>query len=194
VTLDNVFFNLFAQRMKFYVIRTRVLSHVLKFLRPETKAGLSGERCVKLAALRFLRSILAVKDEFYNRHIVQHNLFAPVFETFRTNPIGDNLVASSIVEMCDFITKENIKSLMEYIVTKHLHPPKVRTADESRSLEDVAKPYVDTLTRLRTQYEESNNSQGCSVQCSVDDKIGKLSSEKAIEDQVCTNSVPHVFE
>lgn len=181
-------------RMKFYVIRARVLSHVLKFLRPESKAGPSGERCVKLAALKFLRSILAVKDEFYNRHIIQHNLFAPVFETFRTNPIGDNLVASSIVEMCDFITKENIKSLLEYIVTKHMLQPQIKNTVETSSLEEVAMPYVDTLTRLRRQYEESNHSNYALIDtkdtCSnglVDDKTPlrtlKLFNERALEDQ-----------
>jgi len=181
-------------RMKFYVIRARVLSHVLKFLRSETKAGHSGERCVKLAALKFLRSILAVKDEFYNRHIIQHNLFAPVFETFRTNPIGDNLVASSIVEMCDFITRENIKSLLEYIVTKHLHQPQIKNTVESSSLETVAMPYVDTLTKLRRQYEGSNHSNyalndtkdTCSQRLGDDKgpiRTLKLSNERALEDQ-----------
>jgi len=180
-------------RMKFYVIRARVLSHVLKFLRSESKIGHSGERCVKLAALKFLRSILAVKDEFYNRHIIQQNLFAPVFETFRTNPIGDNLVASSIVEMCDFIQKENIKSLLEYIVTKHIHQPHIKNTVES-SLEDVAMPYVDTLTRLRRQFEESNRcvhgmneTKDAGLQGLGDDKALiksiKLSNERALEDQ-----------
>lgn len=52
-----------------------------------------------LKSPRFLRSILSVKDEFYHRHIIQHNLFAPVFEAFRSNPVGDNLVSSAIVEV-----------------------------------------------------------------------------------------------
>ena len=62
---------------------------------------------------------MSVKDEFYHRHIIQHNLFAPVFAAFRTNPVGDNLVSSAIVEMCDFIHRENITSLISHIVTKH---------------------------------------------------------------------------
>lgn len=103
-------------------------------------------------SVRFLRSILSVKDEFYHRHIIQHNLFAPVFEAFRSNPVGDNLVSSAIVEMCDFIHSENIKSLVEHIVTKHLSSVPDRPAP---SLEDVSSPYVTTLTTLRRAYEKN---------------------------------------
>ena len=102
---------------------------------------------------RFLRAILSVNDEFYHRHIIQHNLFSPVFEAFRANPVGDNLVSSAIVEMCDFIYTENVKSLIEHIVTKHLSA----TSSEIPlpSLEDVSSPYVSTLTVLREAYEKN---------------------------------------
>jgi hypothetical protein len=141
-------------RMKFFLLRSRVLGSILKLLHPNSWSA-SGDRCLKLAALRLLRSILSVKDEFYHRHIIQHNLFAPVFETFRTNPVGDNLVSSAIVEMCDFIQNQNIKSLIEYIVTKHLA---FASGPNEKSLEDVATPYVSTLTTLRKVYEENLNS------------------------------------
>lgn len=94
-----------------------------------------------------------MNDEFYHRHIIHHNLFAPVFEAFRANPVGDNLVSSAIVEMCDFINTENIMSLMEYIVTKHLSA--THTETPRPSLEDVSSPYVSTLTTLRETYEHN---------------------------------------
>lgn len=105
-----------------------------------------------VCSFSFLRSILSVKDEFYHRHIIQHNLFAPVFEVFRANPVGDNLVSSAIVEMCDFVHTENIKSLIEHIVTKHLS---ATSETPSPSLEDVSSPYVSTLTILRRAYEKN---------------------------------------
>jgi protein phosphatase-4 regulatory subunit 3 len=94
-----------------------------------------------------------VKDEQYHRHIIQHNLFQPVFDTFRENPVGDNLVSSTIVEICDFIHNEKIKSVLEHIVTKHLmfSDPKGTIP----SLEDVSGPYVSTLSLLRSAYESS---------------------------------------
>jgi protein phosphatase-4 regulatory subunit 3 len=86
--------------------------------------------------------------------------FAPVFEAFRANPVGDNLVSSAIVEMCDFIQNQNIKSLIEYIVTKHLVSP---SNPGQKSLEDVATPYVSTLTTLRKVYEENLHSKNGSA-------------------------------
>merc|ERR1719223_1182324 len=118
----------------------------MKVLNPTPKALVpSGDRCLKLGALRCLRSIISLKDEFYYRHIVQRSLFTPVFEAFRANPVGDNLVSSSIIEMCDFVRTENIKSVIEHIVTKHLQqqPPSSTEVSDSTmkrppSLEDVA--------------------------------------------------------
>ena len=53
--------------------------------------------------IRLLRSVLSVKDEFYHRHIVQYNLFAPVFDLFREKAnrgVGNNLISSAILEVC----------------------------------------------------------------------------------------------
>jgi Component of IIS longevity pathway SMK-1 len=139
-------------RMKVYLLRSRVLGNVLKLLKPSSLSrSTSGDRCLKLAALRFLRSILSVNESMYHKHIIQHDLFGPVFEAFRANPVGDNLVSSSIVEMCDFITSEHINSLIEYIVTKHLA---VTSEAHVPSLEDFSTPYVSTLTALREAHEK----------------------------------------
>ena len=139
-------------RMKFFLLKSRVLGSVLDLLRRPT------DRCLKLAALRFLRAILSVNDEFYHRHIIQNDLFDPVFVAFRANPVGDNLVSSAIVEMCDYITTEGIKSLLEYIVTKHLSVVP-STQEAIPSLEDVSSPYVSTLTVLRKAYESHLHQQ-----------------------------------
>ena len=143
-------------RMKFFLLKSRVLGNVLALLRPNRSPELSGDRSLKLAALRFLRSILSVHDEFYHRHIIQHDLFAHVFAALRENPVGDNLVSSSIVEMCDYIHNENIKSLIEYIVTEHLSPD--QPENTMPRLEDVSSPYVTTLTVLREAYEANRKS------------------------------------
>ena len=140
-------------RMKFFILRTRLLGTILKVLCPKASHEMvSGDKCLRLASLKLLRSVLSVKDEFYHRHIVQYNLFAPVFEIFRITPVGSNLISSAVLEMCDFIRVENIKSLLEYIVTKHLSKP---TSPEEESLEDIANPYVDTFAQLRRAHEEN---------------------------------------
>jgi protein phosphatase-4 regulatory subunit 3 len=97
--------------------------------------------------------------------------------------------------MCDFIHNQNIKSLIEYIVTKHLSATSSPSSVTDRpSLEDVATPYVQTLTILRKTYEddlridkdqtvdqegrEQSNGTG-----SYYDHARSGMSEKAMEDQ-----------
>lgn len=56
-----------------------------------------------LGALRFMRKIIGLKDEFYNRYIISGNLFQPVVDAFKRNNGRYNLLDSAIVEMFEFI-------------------------------------------------------------------------------------------
>lgn len=107
--------------------------------------------------------MLSVKDEFYHRHIIQHNLFAPVFDLFRnrSSSVGNNLLSSAILEMCDFICLENIKSLIDYIVTKHLTSknPESSIGISNLSLEEIANPRVNTFKQLRKIYNENTKTE-----------------------------------
>jgi len=112
---------------------------------------------------RLFRSVLSVKDEFYHRHIIQHDLFAPVFDLFRnsSSSVGNNLLSSAILEMCDFICIENIKSLIHYIVTTHLTSknPESSIGISSLSLEEIANPHVETFKQLRKIYNENTKTE-----------------------------------
>ncbi|KAK1734523.1 serine/threonine-protein phosphatase 4 regulatory subunit 3 [Skeletonema marinoi] len=179
-------------RMKFFILRTRLLGTILKMLcqkAPHPHQMASGGKCLKLASLKFLRSVLSVKDEFYHRHIVQYNLFAPVFDAFRITPVGRNLISSAVLEMCDFIRTENIKSLLEYIVTKHLTKS---ASPGEKSLEDIANPHVDTFAQLRRTHEENigmhldpNNEEGNPGNdgATFNGRPAPVINKKALEDQ-----------
>jgi len=54
-------------------------------------------------ALRFMRRIIALKDEFYNRYIIKGNLFGPVVDCFINNRGRYNLLDSAFWEMLEFI-------------------------------------------------------------------------------------------
>ncbi len=58
---------------------------------------------VTLGALRFLRKIVALKDEQYNITIVRSNLFAPIVEAFKANKRRYNLLNSALIELFEFI-------------------------------------------------------------------------------------------
>lgn len=100
--------------------------------------------------------------------------------------------------MCDFIRTENIKSLIEYIVTKHLLP----SPAHGKSLEDIASKHVDTFKQLRQKYEDNSQPSGSSgMQVEAPPAIDKnlvdshdtlisakpILNKKALEDQVSSD-------
>ena len=109
--------------------------------------------------------------------------------------------------MCDFICFENIKSLIDYIVTAHLNRKNPGTPVDVNypSLEDIANPYVDTFKQLRKMYNENNkpeqpegrlsllgsdlniNGNHDGLQLNGGEKV--MLNEKALEDQVSARNV-----
>ncbi|KAJ9596111.1 hypothetical protein L9F63_012695, partial [Diploptera punctata] len=94
-----------------------------------------------LCALRFMRKIIALKDEFYNRYIIKGNLFAPVIDAFVRNNGRYNLLDSAILEMFEFIKLEDIKSLCSHVVENF-----------GKVLDDIE--YVQTFKALKMRYDQ----------------------------------------
>ncbi|XP_049301532.1 serine/threonine-protein phosphatase 4 regulatory subunit 3 [Anopheles funestus] len=104
----------------------------------------SAHTFLVLGALRFLRKIISLKDEFYNRHIVKGNLFAPIVEAFIRNDSRYNLLESAILELFEFIRLEDIKSLYTYFVESF-----------GKFFEDVQ--YVQTFKTLKGKYDQQQD-------------------------------------
>merc|ERR1739848_815525 len=104
----------------------------------------SRHKFLALAALRFTRKIICIKDEFYNRYIVKGKLLAPVVQAFQQNGKKYNLVNSAILEMFEFIRLDDIKTLCAYIVEEHM-----------KELSDV--DYVETFRGLQVRYEQEKD-------------------------------------
>ena len=64
-------------------------------------------------------------------------------------------------KMFDFICTENIKSLIEYIVTQYLSAKKSAQGDDISflSAEDSANPYVETFNQLRKAFDKNIKSE-----------------------------------
>ena len=69
-----------------------------------------------LGALRFMRKIVALKDEFYNRYIIKGNLFAPVIDALVKNNGRYNMMDSAICEMFEHIRSVIIR-IMNVVFT-----------------------------------------------------------------------------
>lgn len=92
-------------------------------------------------ALRMMRKVIGLKDEFYNRYIIKGNLFAPVFDAFHRNGDRYNLLNSAMIELFEFIRQEDIRSLIIYLVETHV-----------KQVEHVQ--YVRTFRELRARYDQ----------------------------------------
>lgn len=75
------------------------------------------ERWLACAAVRFLRTAIAMKDEFFNRQLLRQNLFEPVMAAFFANGDRYNLLNSAVLDVVDFIRKENIKPMIDHLVS-----------------------------------------------------------------------------
>ena len=83
-------------RMKYFIMRNSVISRTLRVLE-------SNHRQLHVGAIKFVRTIIATKDEFYNRHIVKLDLLRPVLEALTGSAKRDNLISSAIAELVEFV-------------------------------------------------------------------------------------------
>ncbi|XP_048734187.1 serine/threonine-protein phosphatase 4 regulatory subunit 3A-like [Ostrea edulis] len=123
--------------IKNYIISKDLLRRVLVLLR-------SGHAFVALGALRFMRKIIGLKEEFYNRYITMGCLFQPVVEAFRQNGNRYNLLNSAMIELFEFIKTEDIKALCTHIIEHHI-----------KDLESVT--YVNTFNALKLRYDQQQD-------------------------------------
>uniref|UniRef100_A0A0X3NQB8 Serine/threonine-protein phosphatase 4 regulatory subunit 3 n=3 Tax=Schistocephalus solidus TaxID=70667 RepID=A0A0X3NQB8_SCHSO len=122
-----------AYHMKNYCLHRDVVKRVLTLLS-------SHHKFLVLGALRLLRRVVNLKEEFYNRYLVKNNLFKPVVELFISNGHRYNMIDSAIIELFDYIRAENINLLITHVVEKHWD-----------SLKGVT--YVQTFTGLKELYD-----------------------------------------
>ncbi|KAF0288417.1 Serine/threonine-protein phosphatase 4 regulatory subunit 3 [Amphibalanus amphitrite] len=122
---------------KNYIMNKDIVVRILVLMK-------SKHKYLALDALRFLRKMVALKDDNYNRHIVKNNLFAPVVEAFFNNQGRYNLLDSAVIELFEFIKTEDIKMLLAYIVETF-----------GDKLLDVT--YVQTFRNLKQRYEQQQD-------------------------------------
>jgi len=125
-----------SYRVKYYILRNNVVDKVLRLTRRR-------ERAVAVAAVRFMRTCLDIKDEFYHRYLIKNSLFEPIVAAFVANGPRNNLLNSTVLELLDFVRRENIKSLIEHLVERY--GARLASADE----------YCSTVRQLRLRYEQA---------------------------------------
>ncbi|XP_057703702.1 serine/threonine-protein phosphatase 4 regulatory subunit 3B [Corythoichthys intestinalis] len=125
--------------IKTYIMNKDLLRRMLVLMN-------SKHTFLALCALRFMRRIIGLKDEYYNRYIIKGNLFEPVINALLDNGTRYNLLNSAIIELFEFIKVEDIKSLIAHIVDNFY-----------KALEPIE--YVQTFKGLKGRYEQEKDRQ-----------------------------------
>ncbi|KAL1922484.1 uncharacterized protein VTP21DRAFT_10023 [Calcarisporiella thermophila] len=122
-------------RSKYFVLSSNILIKVAHLFR-------CREKHLKLSALRVFRTCVGMTDDFYNRHLKKNNLLEPIVESFVATGNRNNLMNSACLELFEFIRRENIKSLIDYL---------------SHSFGEAFKriDYIDTFSQLMQQHEQN---------------------------------------
>ncbi|CAN7010092.1 unnamed protein product [Brassica rapa subsp. trilocularis] len=74
------------------------------------------EKYLVVAAIRFVRTLLSVHDDFVQNYVVKNNTLKPVMDVFIANGNRYNLLNSAVLDLLEHIRKGNATLLLKYIV------------------------------------------------------------------------------
>lgn len=99
-------------RVKYFFLRNQALSKITNIAR-------HPDMVIVTAVIRFIRTCLGLKDDFYSRLIVKNDLLGPTMERFVRNGKENNLLHSSVLELLEFARREGLRGVMMYIWERH---------------------------------------------------------------------------
>jgi protein phosphatase-4 regulatory subunit 3 len=164
-----------SYRIKYYILRNNVVEKVLRLLKRR-------ERTVATAALRFLRTCLAMRDEFYNRYIVKNSLLEPVLAAYLENGQKYNLLNSAILELLEFLRRENLRGLVAAVVES----PRWEAVEKSSVAYNI-----DTFRQLVIRHEMNfEGNYGGSLTVELTGQQGQKRQREETEDDLVGSVSP----
>ncbi|XP_038700990.1 serine/threonine-protein phosphatase 4 regulatory subunit 3A-like isoform X2 [Tripterygium wilfordii] len=122
------------------------------------------EKYLVVSAVRFVRTILSRHEEHLVNYMVKNNLLKPIVDAFVSNGERYNLLHSAVLELFEYIRKENLKSLVIYIVDSFWN-------------ELVKFEYLGSIHSLKVKYEQ------CLENVGARSDVNALDSRKQIDDR-----------
>ncbi|KAI8982774.1 DUF625-domain-containing protein [Trametes punicea] len=120
-------------RSHFFILSSNIAPRVASLLR-------SKDKHLRLAAFRFFRTTLRLKNGNIFKHLIKHDVFQPILELTLRESRRDNLLSSTCLEFFDFMRRENIKDLIDHCMSKH--GQLVRTLAESPLVGSRFKDFI----------------------------------------------------
>ncbi|XP_047153634.1 serine/threonine-protein phosphatase 4 regulatory subunit 3-like isoform X1 [Vigna umbellata] len=126
-----------------------------------------AERYLVIGAVRFVRTILSRHDEHLINYVTRNNVLKPIIDAFVSNGNRYNLLHSAVLELFEFIRKENLKALLKYIV-------------DSFWDQLVKFEYLASIHALKVKYEQCLDNGGTKDAATVVD-LRRRNDERALE-------------
>ncbi|XP_027332982.1 serine/threonine-protein phosphatase 4 regulatory subunit 3-like isoform X2 [Abrus precatorius] len=126
-----------------------------------------AERYLVVGAVRFIRTILSRHDEHLINYFVRNNVLKPIINAFVANGNRYNLFHSAVLELFEFIRKENLKLLLKYIVDSFW--------DQLTKFEHLV-----SIHSLKVKYEQCLDNGGTKDAATVVD-LRRRNDERALE-------------
>ena len=145
-----------AVHIKNYIESTDVLRRICLLTK-------SRQTYLAVCSVRTLRKIIAKKDEFYIRYIIKENCLGPIVDTFVTNSNRYNLLNSTILEMFEFIKKEDLNAVCTYIIENFGDSLlKITYVQTFKTIKRQQDQYKKSMSRLLTNSVVSITAQSLS--------------------------------
>lgn len=96
-------------RVRYFIIQNKTIQRLYNCLKLNNKT-------ITLAVIRLLKNIVASKDDFLIKNIVNHNLLEDIFKVYFQNCTKYNLVSSACLELFEKIRGDGVKKLIINIV------------------------------------------------------------------------------
>ncbi|KAL3812285.1 hypothetical protein ACJIZ3_013553 [Penstemon smallii] len=119
------------------------------------------EKYLVVAAVRFVRLLIARHDEHLMNHFVKNNLLKPIIDAFVANGDRYNLLNSVVLELFEFLQKDNLKVLIRYLIDTFW--------DQLVKFESYS-----CIRDLKVKYEQSLESTGTSSAGSLLEQMERI--------------------
>lgn len=86
-----------------------VIEKISKLIRFKSKL-------LNLWIVKFYKAIIKVKDDAFVMYLIKKMLLKTVVDIFIENPNKSNMIHSTILELFDYVTKENNKKIANHLL------------------------------------------------------------------------------
>ncbi|KAI5415628.1 uncharacterized protein LOC127073207 isoform X1 [Lathyrus oleraceus] len=125
-----------------------------------------AERYLVVCAVRFVRTVLSRNDEHMINYFIRNNILKPIIDAFVANGNRYNLLNSAVLELFEFIRKENLKLLLKHLV-------------DSFWGQLVKFEHLASIHSLKVKYEQCVDNGGTDAAAVVD--LRRRIDERAVE-------------